>query len=74
MLKKARTFVMVTIPMAAVAANAALPTGLNQGAVDTIVTDLTDWGSYVILGIGGVLVVAAGLRLLVKGINRAVGK
>ena len=74
MLKKARNLVMVGIPMAAVAANAALPTNLNQGVVDTVTEDLSTWGSYVIIGIGVVLVVSAGLRLLVKGINRAVGK
>lgn len=35
---------------------------------------LENWGSLIIAGIGGVIAVAAGLRLLVKGINRAVGK
>lgn len=35
---------------------------------------LETWGSLIIAGIGGVIAVAAGLRLLVKGINRAVGK
>lgn len=35
---------------------------------------LETWGGYIIAGIGGVIAVAAGLRLLVKGINRAVGK
>lgn len=74
MLKKARNLVMVGIPMTAVAANAALPTNLNQGVVDTVTGDLATWGGYVIVGIGVVLVVSAGLRLLVKGINRAVGK
>lgn len=74
MLKKARYLVMVGIPMAAVAAHATLPTSLNQGTVDSITDDLSTWGSYVIVGIGVVLVVSAGLRLLVKGINRAVGK
>lgn len=74
MLKKARNLVMVGIPMTAVAANAALPTNLNQGVVDTVTEDLATWGGYVIVGIGVVLVVSAGLRLLVKGINRAVGK
>lgn len=74
MLKKARTLVMVGIPMTAVAANAALPSSLNQGVVDTVTEDLATWGGYVIVGIGVVLVVSAGLRLLVKGINRAVGK
>lgn len=74
MLKKARNLVMVGIPMTAVAANAALPENLNQGVVDTVTTDLATWGGYVIVGIGVVLVVSAGLRLLVKGINRAVGK
>lgn len=74
MLKKARNLVMVGIPMTAVAANAALPTGLDQSTVDSVTTDLATWGGYVIVGIGVVLVVSAGLRLLVKGINRAVGK
>lgn len=35
---------------------------------------LETWGGLIIAGIGGVVAVAAGLRLLVKGINRAVGK
>lgn len=74
MLKKARNLVMVGIPMAAVAAHAALPTTMNQGTVDSITDDLATWGSYVLLGVGTVLLVSAGLRLLVKGINRAVGK
>lgn len=74
MLKKARNLVMVGIPMTAVAANAALPTGLDQSTVDSVTADLATWGGYVIVGIGVVLVVSAGLRLLVKGINRAVGK
>lgn len=74
MLKKARNLVMVGIPMTAVAAHAALPTGLDQSTVDSVTADLATWGGYVIVGIGVVLVVSAGLRLLVKGINRAVGK
>lgn len=41
-----------------------------SSATDSLVT----WGGLIIAGIGGVVAVAAGLRLLVKGINRAVGK
>ena len=40
------------------------------GATSGLVT----WGGLIIAGIGGVIAAAAGLRLLVKGVNRAVGK
>ncbi len=51
-------------------------TGWTPSASDvtSATSDLITWGGYIIAGIGGVIAVAAGLRLLVKGVNRAVGK
>jgi len=46
----------------------------DEGTVTDATSTLETWGGYIITGIGGVIAVAAGLRLLVKGINRAVGK
>ena len=46
----------------------------SQGDVASATDNLVTWGGLIIGGIGGVIAVAAGLRLLVKGVNRAVGK
>ena len=47
----------------------------NSAATVTDATsELVTFGGYVLTGIAGVIGVVAGLRLLVKGINRAVGK
>lgn len=46
----------------------------SKADVTSATSDLVTWGGYIIAGIGGVIAVAAGLRLLVKGVNRAVGK
>lgn len=46
----------------------------SEATVTSAVSDIVTFGGYVLTGIAGVIGVAAGLRLLVKGINRAVGK
>ena len=48
--------------------------GLTQANVTAATQDLVTFGGYIIGGIGVVIATSAGLRLLVKGINRAVGK
>lgn len=47
---------------------------VNAQNVSAATSDLVSWGGLIIAGIGGVIAAAAGIRLLVKGINRAVGK
>lgn len=63
---------LVGVPLLAASSFAAWTPA--QTDVDSVAGELSDWGGYVIKGIGIVIVCAAGLRLLVKGINRAVGK
>ena len=46
----------------------------SEDMVESATSDLVTWGGYIIGGIAGVIAVSAGLRLLVKGVNRAVGK
>lgn len=70
---------MLSVPaLAAVSSFAAGSgaTGWTPSASDVTAATgtLESWGALIIGGIGGVVAVAAGLRLLVKGINRAVGK
>lgn len=61
--------------LAAVSSFAQTPTnGLTQANVEAATSDLVTFGGYIIGGIGVVIATSAGLRLLVKGINRAVGK
>lgn len=69
--------IIMSVPaFAAVASFAETSTGWTPSASDvSSATDsLITWGGLIIGGIGGVIAVAAGLRLLVKGVNRAVGK
>ena len=70
---------MLSVPaLAAVSSFAAGSGSTGWTPAETDVTaatsTLSTWGGMIIAGIGGVVAVAAGLRLLVKGINRAVGK
>ena len=62
--------------VASFAAGSGDATGWTPSAADVTgaTGTLESWGALIIGGIGGVVAVAAGLRLLVKGINRAVGK
>lgn len=66
--------VLYAVPFLAVASFASQVPTLDDTAVSGATKALSDWGAYIITGIGGIIAVAAGLRLLVKGINRAVGK
>ena len=72
--------VLVSIPLAGALASVFAAGGgasgwtPDQDTVTAATGELETWGGYIIAGIGGVVAVAAGLRLLVKGINRAVGK
>lgn len=50
------------------------PNWATAANVESATSGLVTWGGLIIAGIGGVVAAAAGLRLLVKGINRAVGK
>lgn len=50
------------------------PEWATAGNVTKATEGLVTWGGLIIAGIGGVIAAAAGLRLLVKGVNRAVGK
>lgn len=61
--------------LAAVSSFAATTTnGLTEANVTKATSDLVQFGGYIIGGIGLVIATSAGLRLLVKGVNRAVGK
>lgn len=62
--------------IAAVSSFAAAPTtnGLTEANVTKATQDLVQFGGYIIGGIGLVIATSAGLRLLVKSVNRAVGK
>jgi len=63
--------------LAAASAFATTPTAPDWATaanVTSATSGLVTWGGLIIAGIGGVVAAAAGLRLLVKGINRAVGK
>ena len=76
MLKK----LVYSAPVLAAASSFAAGSGAATGwtpsdsDVTAATSTLSTWGGMIIAGIGGVVAVAAGLRLLVKGINRAVGK
>lgn len=67
---------ILSIPaLAAVSSFAQTPTnGLTEANVTKATEDLVTFGGYIIGGIGLVIATSAGLRLLVKGVNRAVGK
>ena len=75
-----KKIIMAVPAVAAVASFAETGGGAGTGwtpstqDVTNATSDLITWGGYIIAGIGGVIAVAAGLRLLVKGVNRAVGK
>lgn len=56
------------------ASPSAAPSWATSQNVSAATEGLVTWGGLIIAGIGGVVAAAAGLRLLVKGINRAVGK
>lgn len=63
--------------IAAVSSFATTPTAPSWATADNVTnatSGLVTWGGLIIAGIGGVIAAAAGLRLLVKGVNRAVGK
>lgn len=70
--------VIFAVPaIAAVSSFAAVgttPSWATAANVSSATQGLVTWGGLIIAGIGGVVAAAAGLRLLVKGINRAVGK
>ena len=56
------------------AGGTAATNGLTEANVTAATKDLVQFGGYIIGGIGLVIATSAGLRLLVKGVNRAVGK
>lgn len=72
--------IILSVPAFAAVASFAAGEGATTGwtpaesDVTAATSTLESWGGIIIGGIGGVIAVAAGLRLLVKGINRAVGK
>lgn len=65
---------VLAIGSASAQTGGATSTGLTEQNVQSIADDLVTVGGYVAGAIGGVVAVAAGLRLVIKGINRAVGK
>lgn len=75
-MKKIILSVPAVAAVSSFAAGGGSATGWTPSASDvtSATGTLETWGSLIIAGIGGVIAVAAGLRLLVKGINRAVGK
>lgn len=73
--------ILMAVPAVAAVASFAETTGGSTAPswataenVTSATSGLVTWGGLIIAGIGGVVAAAAGLRLLVKGINRAVGK
>lgn len=72
--------IIMAVPAVAAVASFAETTGSTAPSwataenVTSATSGLVTWGGLIIAGIGGVVAAAAGLRLLVKGINRAVGK
>lgn len=72
--------IIFAVPAVAAVSSFATTTGGNAPSwataanVEAATDGLVTWGGLIIAGIGGVVAAAAGLRLLVKGINRAVGK
>lgn len=70
--------VLYAVPVLAVASFAQTGGGtgatLDQSTITSATSALEAWGAVIVGGIGGIIAVAAGLRLMVKGINRAVGK
>lgn len=75
-MKKILLSVPAVAAVSSFAAGEGAATGWTPSAADvtSATGTLESWGGLIIAGIGGVVAVAAGLRLLVKGINRAVGK
>lgn len=75
-MKKILLSVPAVAAVSSFAAGGGAATGWTPSAADvtSATGTLESWGGLIIAGIGGVVAVAAGLRLLVKGINRAVGK
>ena len=69
---------ILAIPAIAAVSSFATTSNTPDWATAANVTNATDglvtWGGLIIAGIGGVIAASAGLRLLVKGVNRAVGK
>lgn len=72
--------VLFAVPVAGALASAfattpsTAPSWATAENVTNATSGLVTWGGLIIAGIGGVIAAAAGLRLLVKGVNRAVGK
>lgn len=71
--------VLFAVPVAGALASAfatesTVPDWATAANVTNATSGLVTWGGLIIAGIGGVIAAAAGLRLLVKGVNRAVGK
>lgn len=71
--------VLFAVPVAGALASAFAETSntpdwATAANVTNATSGLVTWGGLIIAGIGGVIAAAAGLRLLVKGVNRAVGK
>lgn len=71
--------VLFAVPFAgalasAIASEPTAPSWATSANVTAATSGLVTWGGLIIAGIGGVIAAAAGLRLLVKGVNRAVGK
>lgn len=60
--------------VAAVSSFASTTSWNSQEGVTSVTSDLVTYGGYVITAVGTVIAVVAGLRMLVKGVNRAVGK
>jgi len=73
-MKKVLLAVPAVAAVSSFAATSTAPDWATAANVSNATSGLVTWGGLIIAGIGGVVAAAAGLRLLVKGINRAVGK
>lgn len=73
-MKKVLFAIPAVAAVSSFASTPAAPAWATEANVTSATSGLVTWGGLVIAGIGGVVAAAAGLRLLVKGINRAVGK
>lgn len=73
-MKKVLLAVPAVAAVSSFAATSTAPDWATAANVTNATSGLVTWGGLIIAGIGGVVAAAAGLRLLVKGINRAVGK
>ena len=73
-MKKIALAIPAVAAVSSFAATSTAPEWATAANVTSATSGLVTWGGLIIAGIGGVIAAAAGLRLLVKGVNRAVGK